>query len=200
MKKFFRSFAIVALALVSTGFVTSCGSDDDSKDPDPKDVLVPIDQIEGKITYNFSSETLEMFSIKYEVTDFDGKQQTIEVTKPGKEEKVFKAKKITDVANVKMVIEPKDVKKVGTGDVFNYKFFTIVTLPIYAGGMKATLAERVLPTLQLSLDNYNFSVEQSPEAIKFVQDQYVGWYEVSLALPEQAYKGVSKDWLIEHKE
>lgn len=202
MKKFFRSFAIVALALVSTGFVTSCGSDDDSKDPDPdpKDVLVPIDQIEGKLMYDYSSETLELFDIKYEITDFDGKQQTIEVTKPGKEEKVFKAKKISDVATVKLIVARKDVKKVGTGDTFRYKFLTRITLPIYAGGYKATIAAASLPETPISVEGWSIDLEQSPEVIKAVQDYLEGWYEFKLALPEQAYKGVSKDWLNNHKE
>ena len=193
MKKFFSSIAIVAFALASVYSFSSCGDDDDdvTPEPDPTPVYFPIESIEGHLVYDYSPEAIELFNIVYEVTDFDGKKDVITVTEPGKVEKTYKAKNITDEATVKLTVTAKDVKAIGTGETFNYKFNT------YVGVLATVKGYEFAPKIKgFYRDNFTDQVITAENThINDIKLIYSGTYEAKLALPSEYSKGVTQEWI-----
>lgn len=194
MKKFFSSIAIVAFALASVYSFSSCGSDDDdvTPEPDPTPVYFPIESIEGRLVYDYSPEAIELFNIVYEVTDFDGKKDVITVTEPGKVEKTYKAKNITDEATVKLTVTAKDVKAIGTGETFNIKFNSYVYLPTTVKGYTFNPEEVNGFGSTIFTDKVGTAENKHINAVKEI---YAGTFEAKLALPEVYRKGVTQEWI-----
>lgn len=192
MKKFFGSIAIVAFALASVYSFSSCGHDDDDVTPEPAPVYFPIESIEGHLVYDYSPEAIELFNIVYEVTDFDGKKDVITVTEPGRVEKTYEAKNITDEATVKLTVTAKDVKAIGTGETFNLKFNT------YVGVIATVKGYEFAPREVKGFNSYFFTeTVQNYENnyISAVKETYEGTYEAKLALPSEYSKGVTQEWI-----
>lgn len=208
MKKNYSFLAIVAIALTSVFCFTSCDKKDEPA-TEQKPVMLPIESIEGRLVYDYSESALELFDIKYEVTDFNGKKETFTVTKPGEVELIYKASNIRDVAKVKQIVTAKDVKAVGNEEKFSFKFQTYVDLPTKVGGLT------IYPVLSLDVhhsvfsDSYvyydgNFDISMEgdfkQDAIKEIQNLLLTLanHEGKFALPSELYNGVSEDYVKEH--
>lgn len=133
-----------------------------------------------------------VYGIVYEVTDFEGKKDVIIVTEPGKVEKFYKAKKITDEATVKLTVTAKEVEAIGTEATFKLKFNTYVYLPTTVKGY--TFAPRELKGFDSRF--FTEAVQTYENAyISAVQSTYVGTYETKLALPKEYHNGVTQEWI-----
>lgn len=208
MNKNYSFLAIVAIALTSVFCFTSCDKKDEPA-TEQKPVMLPIESIEGRLVYDYSESALELFDIKYEVTDFNGKKETFTVTKPGEVELIYKASNIRDVAKVKQIVTAKDVKAVGNEEKFSFKFLTYVELPTKVGGLTiypvlSTKVEKdILGDSYLYYDgNFDISMEGSWDqaSIKALQNLIVTYanHECKLALPTELYNGISEDYVKEH--
>lgn len=131
------------------------------------------------------------------MTDFNGKTEKFTVTEPGKVEKVYKAKKITDVATVKFTITAKDVKKLG--DKRHLKLISEAYADIYIRNKYLTDYFAFCRPNNAKLLNADVEVTeksaQDPEDLRQFQQLYEGTYEAKIALLEEiCQKGVSKEW------
>lgn len=192
MKKYFSSIAMVAVALASVFGLTSCDKEDIPVDPvpEPAPQVLPVDSLGCILEYEYSAEALELFDIKYEVTDFNGNTETFEVTKPGKDVKTYKAKKITDEGNVRLIVAAKDVNAVGKEDKFSFKAYSKVIYAVFAGGK--TLEVPNYAQTNVFINNMVWGpVSQSD--IKATQEYFVGTFDVKMFLPEEFKNGISTD-------
>lgn len=194
MKKFISMFAFAAVLVLGAFALASCGDDDDdiTPEPDPTPVYFPIESIEGHVVYDYSPEAIELFNIVYEVTDFDGKKDVFTVTEPGRVEKTYKAKNITDEATVKLTVTAKDVKAIGTGETFNIKFNSYVYLPTTVKGYTFNPQEVNGFGSTIFTDKVGTAENKHINAVKEI---YAGTFEAKLALPEVYRKGVTQEWI-----
>ena len=191
MKKFNAILAIATVALSAVFGFTSCDKNDEVFDQQPEPELtaqiVPVDALGCILEYEYSAEALDLFEIKYEVTEFDGKVETFEITEPGKGEMTFKANSINDEGNVKLTLTPKDVKAIGNEDTFSFLVFSNVKFVAFAGGANLSQPVREQNAL-LSAHFFNQQISQSN--LKMAQDHYSGTYNAKVSLPENYKNGI----------
>ncbi|GEM_PF-4942587 len=102
MKKFFY-FALAALmSFAATMSLTSCG-DDEKDDIQPSNEFKSAEVV---VSYEFSEDVLQIFDLTINVTDFDGKTKSVEVSKAGQQS--FTTTSKNGVLNVNFGVKGKE--------------------------------------------------------------------------------------------
>lgn len=174
MKKFNTILAIAAVAMSSVFGLTSC-----DKENDPVNVPEESQYIKAVLSYSYTEDALEMFDVNYEITNFDGKVETLSVKEAGYQEKELKSKDLDQTAKVKTNITVKTPYSPKVKDEYAFLFFSKVNAYVMEGtdGIVRTLPvdNDIILSMEIAIDYpaENFTAE----AIKELQNYYACSFE-----------------------
>lgn len=200
MKKITSLLAIAAVALTAALSFGSCSKNDDpAVEPEPEDKILPIDSIVATLLYDYSETALQLFDLKYEVTDFNGQTETFTVTEPGHTEKVYKTADLNATANIKLHLTYKNnIDEVIKADSAYFSFQSGIIKYI---SVKGKLFDFVPDTDHFVLMEGVQSKEDIKGYIEYIlhaTKTYPITYSISLS--DDYKKGVTESWFNLHNK
>lgn len=194
MKKITSLLAIAAVALTAALSFGSCSKNDDpavEPEPEPEKVY-PVDSIVAGIVYEYSEAAIQVFDIKYEVTDFNGHTETFTVTEPGHVEKLYKTADVNAKVNVKLVATYKNnIDEIKT-DPVDFMFQSDLGGSFYANGKSVTI---IPENDYLSYSKGSHTKAEIEEYAKYISGKP---FTYSLSLSDDYKKGVTESLLKEY--
>lgn len=185
-------FAIAAVALTAVFTFASCEKNDDPV-VKPEEKILPIDSITATLAYEFSEAVLKLYDLKYEVTDFNGKKETIAVTGPGSVKKVYKTTDVNAKVSAKLIPTYKNnIDDIKTDSIF-IKFHSAIDGAMYVNGKMIEL-------------DHDDSGKDLPEGLMPKEDlveiitSFESRYNYSMFLIDEFKKGVTETWFNKYCE